>query len=193
MSIPPSLRGDFRSKPLQIRPSESRGTLPRSPERLTEPLAPQCRKCCGRIAEVGNGFSLRFRAYMTPWTQECMYFILLTLSDTGIGVEPDPLMRGLGLEEQWVAPWSDVMSLQLVHQPEPIVRIEFSISSGQTAIRDIRMPAVQETPFIGHSGAHLAEAILLAYQEKNRPPNVEQVIRVLLELRDRRGAQNSKL
>jgi hypothetical protein len=56
-----------------------------------------------------------------------MYFILLTLSDTGIGVEPDPFMRGLGLEEQWSAPWSDVMSLELVHQPEPIVRIEFSL------------------------------------------------------------------
>jgi hypothetical protein len=122
-----------------------------------------------------------------------MYFILLTLSDTGIGVEPDPFMRGLGLEEQWFAPWSDVMSLELVHQPEPIVRIEFSVSGGQTAIRDIRMPAVQETPFVGYSGAHLAEAIFLASQEKHRPPNVEQVIRILLELRDRRGVQNSKL
>ena len=51
--------------------------------------------------QMGNGFNLVFRAYMTPWTQECMYFILLTLSDTGISVEPDPFMRGLGLEEQW--------------------------------------------------------------------------------------------
>ena len=51
---------------------------------------------------IATGFSLAFRAYMTPWTQECMYFMLLTLSDTGIGVEPDPRMRRLGLEEQWV-------------------------------------------------------------------------------------------
>jgi hypothetical protein len=144
-------------------------------------------------SRMGNGFSVEFRAYMTPWTQECMYFILLTLSDTGISVEPDPFMRGLGLEEQWFAPWSDVMSFQLVHQPEPIVRIEFSISSGQTAIRDIRIPAVQEAPFVGYSGAHLAEAILLAFQEKHLPPNVEQVIRILLELGGRRGVENSKL
>jgi hypothetical protein len=138
---------------------------------------------------MGNGFSLRFRAYMTPWTQECMYFILLTLSDAGIGVEPDPFMRGLGLEEQWFAPWSDVVSLQLVHRSEPIVRIEFSISGGQTAIRDIRIPAVQEAPFVGYSGAHLAEAILLASQEQHQPPNVEQVIRMLLELRQTRCSE----
>jgi hypothetical protein len=95
---------------------------------------------------MGNGFSLEFRAYMTPWTQECMYFILLTLSDTGISVEPDPFMRGLGLEEQWFAPWSDVMSFQLVHQPESIVRIEFSISSGQTAIRNTLCRLLRRAP-----------------------------------------------
>ena len=142
---------------------------------------------------MDNGFSLVFRAHMTTWTQECMYFILLTLSGAGISVEPDPFMRGLGLEEQWFAPWSDVMSLQLVHQPEPIVRIEFSTSRGQTAIRDIRIPAVQEAPFVGYSGAHLAEAILLAYQQENQPPNVEQIIRTLLELHRRRGNENSNL
>ena len=156
-------------------------------------LGGQHRKWCGRTAEMGNGFSLGFRAYMTPWTQECMCFILLTLSDTGISVEPAPFMRGLGCEEKWFAPWSDVMSLQLVRQPEPIVRIEFSTSSGQTAIRDIRIPAVQEAPFVGYFGAHLAEAILLAYQEEHRPPNVEQIIRMLRELRRRRGVENSKL
>ena len=95
-------------------------------------LGDQRPKWRGWTAEMGNGFSLVFRAYMTPWTQECMYFILLTLSDTGISVEPDPFMRGLGLEEQWFAPWGDVMSLQHVRQPEPFVRIEFSTSGGQT-------------------------------------------------------------
>ncbi len=156
-------------------------------------LGDQHPKWRGWTAEMGNGFSLIFRAYMTPWTQECMYFILLTLSDTGISVEPDPFMRGLGLEEQWFAPWTDVMSLQHVRQPEPIVRIEFSTSGGQTAIRDIRIPAVQEAPFVGYSGAHLAEAILLAYQEEHRPPNVEQIIRILLELHRRPGVENGNL
>jgi hypothetical protein len=139
---------------------------------------------------MGARFNLVFRAYMTPWTQECMYFILLTLSDTGISVEPDPFMRGLGLEEQWSTPWSDVMSLQLVHEPEPIVRIEFSTSGGQTAIRDIRIPKVQEAPFDGYSGAHLAEAILMAYQEEHRPPSVELIIRILLGLGRRQGIEN---
>jgi len=142
--------------------------------------------------QMGNGFNLVFRAYMTPWTQECMYFILLTLSDTGISVEPDPFMRGLGLEEQWSAQWSDVLMLQPVHEPAPVVRIEFATSNGQTAIRDIRIPTVQEAPFYGYSGAHLAEAILLAYQEQHRPPNVEQVIRILHEFRRRRGIENGK-
>ena len=82
---------------------------------------------------MGNGFNLVFRAYMTPWTQECMYFILLTLSDTGISVEPDPFMRGLGLEEQWSAQWSDVLMLQPVREPEPVVRIEFATSNGQNS------------------------------------------------------------
>ena len=141
---------------------------------------------------MGNGFSLIFRAYMTPWTQECMYFILLALSDTGISVEPDPFMRGLGLEEQWSAPWRDVLMLQLVREPEPVVRIEFATANGQTVIRDIRVPTAHEAPFDGYSGAHLAEAILLAYQEHYRPPTVEQVIRILHGLRRRRGIENGE-
>jgi hypothetical protein len=128
---------------------------------------------------MANGFSLTFPTYMTPWTQDCMYFVILTLSDTGIGVEPDPRKRGLGMEEQWFAPWSEIMSLQHVRPPEPIVRIEFPTSIGQTAIRDIRVPAVKDGPFAGCSGAHLVEAILLAYQETHRPPSVEQVARML--------------
>jgi hypothetical protein len=135
-----------------------------------------------------NGFDLMFRAYMTPWTQECMYFILLTLSDTGISIEPDPFLRGLGFEEQWSVPWSDVMSLEHVHEPEPVVRIEFSTVNGQTIIRDLRIPTVQEPPFQGSSGAHLAEAILLAYQEEHRPPKVQQVLRTLRGLHPGRAS-----
>jgi len=131
---------------------------------------------------MGNRFSLVFHTYMTPWTQDCMYFITLTLDETGIGVAPDPAKRGLGLEEQWFTPWSDVMSLQHVRPPEPIVRIEFPTSSGQTAIRDIRIPPIADGPFAGCSGPHLVEAILAAFQETHHPPSVEQVARILPEV-----------
>jgi hypothetical protein len=126
-----------------------------------------------------NAFRLVFRTSMTPWTQECVYFVLLTVCDAGIGVERDPTKGGLGLEEQWFAPWSDVVSLQHVHSPESIVRIEFSTAGGQTTIRDIRVPSVRERAFAGCSGTHLLEAILLAYREKHHPPTVEQVLRML--------------
>ena len=132
-----------------------------------------------RMRAMGDGFSLTFATYMTPWTQDCMFFITLTLSQDGIGVEPDPRKRGFGMEEQWFAPWSDVMSLQHVRPPEPIVRFEFPTSVGQTAIRDIRMPDVADGPFAGSSGPRLVEAILLAYQENHRPPSVEEVMRKL--------------
>jgi hypothetical protein len=128
---------------------------------------------------MADGFSLTFHTYMTPWTQDCMFFVVLTLSDTGIGVAPDPRKRGLGMEEQWFASWSEIMSLQHVRPPEPIVRIEFPTSEGQTAIRDIRVPPVPDGPFAGCSGAHLVEAILLAFQETHQPPSVEQVARML--------------
>jgi hypothetical protein len=128
---------------------------------------------------MADGFSLTFHTYMTPWTQDCMFFVVLTLSDTGIGVAPDPRKRGLGMEEQWFASWSEIMSLQHVRPPEPIVRVEFPTSEGQTAIRDIRVPPVPDGPFVGCSGAHLVEAILLAFQETHQPPSVEQVARML--------------
>jgi hypothetical protein len=128
---------------------------------------------------MADGFRLTFNTYMTPWTQDCMFFVVLTLSDTGIGVEPDPRKRGLGMEEQWFASWSEIMSLQHVRPPEPIVRVEFPTSEGQTAIRDIRVPPVPDGPFAGCSGAHLVEAILLAFQETHQPPSVEQVARML--------------
>jgi hypothetical protein len=137
---------------------------------------------------MGDGFSLTFATYMTPWTQDCMYFIVLTLSDDGIGVAPDPAKRGFGLEEQWFTPWSEVMSLQHVRPPEPIVRIEFPTSEGQSAIRDIRVPTVADGPFAGCSGPHLVEAILLAYQDSHRPPSVEQIARLLPQARGR-GAE----
>jgi hypothetical protein len=136
---------------------------------------------------MADGFRLVFHTYMTPWTQDCMYFITLTLTDTGIGVAPDPAKRGLGMEEQWFAAWSEVMSLQHVRPPEPIVRIEFPTSEGQTAIRDIRVPTVADGPFAGCSGAHLVEAILLAFQETHRPPSVAQVVRMLPDVRGRDG------
>jgi hypothetical protein len=139
---------------------------------------------------MGNQFNLVFHTYMTPWTQDCMYFITLTLSEAGIGVAPDPAKRGLGLEEQWFAPWSDVMSLQHVRPPEPIIRIEFPTSVGQTAIRDIRVPTVADGPFAGCSGTHLVEAILLAFQETHQPPTVEQIARTMPEvLRNRSSGQ----
>jgi len=127
-------------------------------------------------------FSLTFRSVMTPWTQECVYYVVVTLSDEGIGVEPDQLKHGFGLEEQWFTPWSEVMSLQHVRAPEPVVRIEFPTSSGQTAIRDIRIPPVTDGPFAGCSGPHLVEAILSAFQETRRPPSVAQVLRVMPEV-----------
>jgi hypothetical protein len=119
---------------------------------------------------------------MTPWTQDCMYFIVLTLSETGIAVEPDPKKRGFGMEEQWFVPWSDVVSFQHVRPPEPIVRIEFPTSEGQTAIRDIRVPAVAEGPFAGCEGARLVEAMLLAFQEDHGSPSVDDVMRKVAEL-----------
>jgi hypothetical protein len=133
---------------------------------------------------VDDRFSLTFRTMMAPWTQDCVYFIVLTLSEAGIAVEPDPLKRGLGFEEQWFTPWSEVMSLQHVRPPEPIVRVEFPTSSGQTAIRDIRIPPVKDGPFAGCSGPHLVEAILSAFQETHRPPSVAQVLRVLPEVHE---------
>jgi len=136
---------------------------------------------------MADGFRLLFHTTMTPWTQDCMYFITLTLSDTGIGVAPDPRKRGLGMEEQWFTAWSEVMSLQHVRPPEPIVRIEFPTSEGQTAIRDIRVPTVADGPFAGCSGAHLVEAILLAFQETHQPPSVAQVVRLLPDVRGRMG------
>ena len=126
---------------------------------------------------MGDGFRLTFATYMTPWTQDCMFFVVVTLSEQGIGVEPDPKKRGFGMEEQWFAPWSDVMSFQHVRPPEPIVRIEFPTSEGQTAIRDIRVPDVVDEPFAGCPGPQLVEAMLLAFQEHHRAPSVEDVLR----------------
>jgi hypothetical protein len=126
---------------------------------------------------MGDGFSLTFSTTMTPWTQDCMFYVVVTLSDRGIGVEPDPKKRGFGMEEQWFVPWSDVMSFQHVRPPEPIVRIEFPTSQGQTAIRDIRVPDVAREPFAGRPGPQLVEAMLLAYQEHQGPPSVEDVLR----------------
>jgi hypothetical protein len=126
---------------------------------------------------MGDGFSLTFSTYMTPWTQDCMFFVILTLSQDGIGVAPDPRKRGFGMEEQWFVPWSDVLSLQQVRPPEPIVRFEFPTSEGQTAIRDIRVPDAKDGPFAGCAGPQLVEAILLAWQEDHRPPGVEEVLR----------------
>jgi hypothetical protein len=134
---------------------------------------------------MGDGFRLTFATIMTPWTQDCMFFVVVTLSERGIGVEPDPKKRGFGMEEQWFAPWSDVVSFQHVRPPEPIVRIEFPTSQGQTAIRDIRVPDVKEAPFAGCHGPRLIEAMLLAYQEHHRPPEVNDVLRKVAELRGR--------
>ena len=39
---------------------------------------------------MGDGFRLTFATTMTPWTQDCMFFVVVTLSEQGIGVEPDP-------------------------------------------------------------------------------------------------------
>ena len=126
---------------------------------------------------MGDGFSFTFSTYMTPWTQECMFFVIVTLSQDGIAVAPDPKKRGFGLEEQWFASWSEVMSLAHARPDEPIVRIEFPTSEGQTAIRDIRVPTAAAGPFAGCAGPQLVEAMLLAYQEQHRPPSVEEVLR----------------
>ena len=112
-----------------------------------------------------------------------MFFVMVTLSEQGIGVAPDPKKRGFGMEEQWFASWSDVMSFQHVRPPEPIVRIEFPTSEGQSAIRDIRMPDVTDGPFAGYAGPQLVEAMLLAWQEHHRPPTVEDVMCKVAELR----------
>jgi hypothetical protein len=131
---------------------------------------------------MGDGFSLTFATYMTPWTQECMFFVIVTLSQDGIAVAPDPKKRGFGLEEQWFASWSEVMSLAHARPDEPIVRIEFPTSEGQTAIRDIRVPIAAAGPFAGCAGPLLVEAMLLAYQEQHRPPSVEEVTRKIAEM-----------
>jgi hypothetical protein len=131
---------------------------------------------------MGDGFRLTFATTMTPWTQDCMFFVVLTLSEAGIGVAPDPRKRGFGMEEQWFAPWSDVVSFQHVRPPEPIVRIEFPTSVGQTAIRDIRVPDVADGPFAGCKGPRLVEAMLLAFQEHHHAPGVEDVMRKVAEL-----------
>jgi hypothetical protein len=75
------------------------------------------------------------------------------------------------------------MSFQHVRPPEPIVRIEFPTSEGQSAIRDIRVPDITEGPFAGCPGPHLVEAMLLAYQEQHHPPSVDDVLRKVAELR----------
>jgi hypothetical protein len=131
---------------------------------------------------MGDRFRLTFATYMTPWTQDCMFFVILTLSQDGIAVEPDPKKRGFGMEEQWFAPWSDVMSFQHVRPPEPIVRIEFPTSEGQSAIRDIRVPKVDGGPFAGCDGGQLVEAMLLAFQEHYCAPGVDDVMRKMAEL-----------
>jgi len=128
-----------------------------------------------------NGFRLVFRTCMMPWTQECVYFVLLTLSDAGIGVGPDQSKRGLGLEEEWFVPWRDVISLDHVRPTEPIIRIEFSTARGLTAIRDIRIPPVREEPFAGYGGADLALAIWSACQATQQAPSVDEIARILSE------------
>src|ERR1700758_4222838 len=119
---------------------------------------------------MGEGFRLTFATYMTPWTQDCMFFVLVTLSEAGIAVAPDPKKRGFGMEEQWFARWSDGVSFQHVRPPEPIVRLEFPPSQGQTALRPTRVPDVPDGPFAGCPGPQLGEAMLLAYQEHHRAP-----------------------
>ena len=125
---------------------------------------------------MADAFTLSFRTHMTPWTQDCVYYVVLTVSDRGMGVAPDWSKKGLGLEEEWFTPWGEVMSLEHGHMPEPIVRLEFATAEGQTAIRDIRVPSAVEPPFAGQAGPQLIEAILLAYQDANSPPSVEQVL-----------------
>jgi hypothetical protein len=113
-------------------------------------------------------FKLVFRTHMTPWTQDCVYYVVLTITQAGIGVARDP--------------WGDILSLTRGHMPEPIVRLEFLVAGSQTAIRDIRVPPVREPPFGECAGPHLVEAILLGYQERNQPPTIDQVRRWLAEI-----------
>jgi hypothetical protein len=134
---------------------------------------------------MADAFKLVFRTSMTPWTQECVYFVVLTITDAGIGVERDASKGGLGLEEQWFAPWSEIMSIQHGHLPEPILRLEFATVGGQTTIRDIRIPPIEVPPFRGCYGPLLVEAILTAYQEQGWPPSVDQVLRALSEIHPR--------
>src|ERR1700751_1484748 len=106
---------------------------------------------------MGDGFRLSFATTMTPWTQDCMFFVVVTLSEQGIGVEPHPKKRGFGMEEQWFAPWRDVMAFQPVGPPEPSVRVESRTSEGKSAACDIRVPAVTGGPFAGCAGPQLVE------------------------------------
>jgi hypothetical protein len=70
-----------------------------------------------------------------------------------------------------------------VRPPEPIVRVEFPTSEGQSAIRDIRVPDVTDGPFAGCADPQLLEAMLLAFQEQHGPPTVDDVMRKVAELR----------
>jgi len=132
---------------------------------------------------MGDGFSLTLATTMTPWTQDCMFFVVLTLSQDGIGVAPDPKKRGFGMEEQWFVPWGEVMSLEHVRPPEPIVRLEFPTSEGQSAVRDIRIATITDGPFAGASGPQLVEAMLLAYQDHHSAPSVDDVVHRAEKLR----------
>jgi len=134
---------------------------------------------------MADAFKLVFRTHMTPWTQDCIYFVILTVTGSGIAVQRDPSKGGLGLEEEWFVPWGEVVSMQHGHLPEPIIRLEFSTAGSQTTIRDIRIPPVTEPPFRGCPGPLLVEAILLAFQERNQPPSVEEVLRALSEIAPR--------
>jgi len=134
-----------------------------------------------RVIRMTDAFRLILRTYMTPWTQDCVYYVVLTVSASGIGVEPDWSKRGLGHEEQWFTPWRDVISIEHGHLPEPIVRIEFATAGGQTTIRDIRVPAIREPPFAGRSGPQLIEAIFTAYQDLMKPPSIDEIMRRLDE------------
>ena len=131
---------------------------------------------------MAEAFRLVFRTSMTPWTQDCVYYVVLTITEEGIGVERDPTKGGLGLEEQWFTPWSDVTSVQYGHLPEPIIRLEFLTAGSQTTIRDIRIPAVEQPPFRGCSGPQLVEAIVTAFRQNSRAPSVDQVLGVLAQI-----------
>lgn len=131
---------------------------------------------------MADAFKLVFLTHMTPWTQDCFYFVVLTITGAGIGVRQDPSKGGLGLEEEWFTPWGDVTSIEHGHLPEPIIRLEFRTVGGQTTIREIRIPPIDEPPFRGCPGPLLVEAILIAFQEKSREPSVDEVLRALSEI-----------